>query len=152
MGSGDPKQPRIAQGFFFKSNCTKTQFNESLVDHIVFDMKEFTMGEGEHFQKMIKLLDPNKTCPDHKVVTSIMGDKFKLMNENLLHELSKAVYICICTDAWAGNKKNYAGYTATWLNEDLVREMAVLAIRRIKGSHSFEAVRKEITGILKEFK
>ena len=74
------------------------------------------------------------------------------MTENLLDKLSKAVYVSIATDAWTGNHKSYAAYTATWLDEDLVRKMAVLAVRRVKGRHTFDVVRKEIVSILKEFK
>ena len=126
--------------------------DQAIVDHIIEDMAPFTLGEKEKFQKLITLLDPNKKAPDRRVVTKILGEKYDKMKENLLNELSKAVYVCICTDAWTGNNKNYAGYTATWLNEDLVRQMAVLTVRRVKGSHSFDIVRKEIIAILREFK
>ena len=115
-------------------------------------MAPFTEGEKESFQKLVKLLDPNKKCPNRRNVTSIMDDKFKIMNENLLNELSQAVYVSICTDAWTGNKKNYAGYTATWLDENLVRNAAIIAIRRIEGAHSFEVIRNEVVEILKEFR
>ena len=74
------------------------------------------------------------------------------MKKNLLDDLSKAVYVSIATDAWNGNHKNYAGYTATWLDKDLVRKFAVLAMRRIKGHHTFDVVREEVVSILKEFK
>ena len=155
VGGGDvepkAKQPKL-KDFIFKSNCTQGQLNDMIVNHVIDSIGNFTLGEEESFKNIVKLLDPNKSSPCYRTIIKLIDGRHDLMYENLLNELSKAVYVSICTDAWSGNHKSYAGYTATWLDENLVRNFAVLAVRRVKGSHSFEIVKDEIIGILKEFR
>ena len=145
-----PKQPKINQ--FFRSNCTQKQLDNAIVDHVIDDIGPFTLGEKESFQNIVKLLDPTKKTPDYRNMVKLLDDKYNGMKEKLLEELAKAVYVSVSTDAWKGNKKNYAGFTATWFDENLVRNFAVLAVRRMRGHHTFDVVRKEITEILKEFR
>ena len=73
-GGGDPKQPKLPQSFFFKSNCTRDQLNDAIVDDIIETMAPFTSAERESFQRIVKLLDPNKKSGglDHRTVVKIM--------------------------------------------------------------------------------
>ena len=73
------------------------------------------------------------------------------MKRQLFSELSQAEYIHLSTDAWSANKKSYAGYTASWYDNELNRKNAVLACRRILGRHTFDVIAKEINGILTEW-
>ena len=97
-------------------------------------------------------MDPSKKCPGPDKIVSLVDENYLNLRDNILDELSKALYVALATDAWSANHKNFAGYTATWLDEALVRKFAVIAIRRVKGAHTFEVVRKEIIEIMKEFR
>ena len=123
-----------------------------IVDHIIDTIQPFKYGEQESFKDIVTLLDPNKTSPTYRTVVKNVDDRFKTMNTNLMTDLSEALYCFIATDAWSGNHKNYVGFTASWFDNDMIRNKALLAVRRLKGTHSFAVVRKEISGILREFK
>ena len=60
-------------------------------------------------------------------------------------------YISITTDGWKGANHAYLGYTASWLNDDLEREHAAIALRRIIGRQTFDVLGKHIMDILAEF-
>ena len=110
------------------------------------------MPEQESFRAIIKLTDPTKTTPCARTTVKLIDLRFQNMTENLLKELANAIFVSISTDAWNCNHKNFVGYTATWFDEMMERNHAVIAVRRLIGSHNFAAVREEVIGILKEFK
>ena len=83
-------------------------------------MSAFTLGEQESFRKMIRRVDPNKSVPTYKTVVKLVDEEYENMRKKLLDELAKALTIAIATDGWKGNHKNYAAYTATWFDKDLV--------------------------------
>ena len=149
------KQQKITTtgNIFFRSNCTQERFNEVFVEHLTESMSPFTLGQQESFRKMIRCVDPNKSVPTYRTVVKYVDKEFENMMKNLHEDLAKALSVAIATDGWKGtNHKNFAAYTATWLDKDLIRKFAVLAVRRFTGRHGFEEVRKECVSILKEFK
>ena len=93
------QQKLSQQSFFFRSNCTQEQLNNAIVDHVIDGIKPFTEAEAESFQNIIQLLDPNKKKggPCYRTVVKLLDEKHKNMKENLLDELSKAVYVAIAT-------------------------------------------------------
>ena len=148
-------QPKIQKSFGifgFRPNCTQAQLNDAIIDFVNDTLQPFSMPEKESFREMIKLIDPTKTTPCFNTTVKLVDQQFQNMKENLLKELAKALFVSISTDAWNGNHKNYCGYTATWFDENMERNHAVIAVRRLIGSHNFAVVREEIVGILKEFK
>ena len=148
----DVKKPMKQQRLVFNSHCTQAQLNEKVVDFIIDTVSPFNTGENESFRNMIKLLDPTKTAPVYKTVVKGLNERYELMMENLSNELAKVDHTTLATDAWSGNHKNYVGFSVSWLSDELERNHAVLGIRRLKGSHTFDVVRREIISISKEFK
>jgi KRAB domain-containing zinc finger protein len=53
---------------------------------------------------------------------------------------------------WTAHKRSYLGMTAHWKGEDLKRSSACLAVRRVKGRHTFDVIASTINEIHKEFK
>ena len=66
--------------------------------------------------------------------------------------LEKATHICTTADMWTAHKRSYLGMTAHWKGEDLKRRSACLAVRRVKGRHTFDVIASKINEIHKEFK
>lgn len=66
--------------------------------------------------------------------------------------LEKATHICTTADMWTAHKRSYLGMTAHWKGEDLKRRSACLAVRRVKGRHTFDVIASAINEIHKEFK
>ena len=73
------------------------------------------------------------------------------MMNNLKQKFRSLDYISITTDGWKGANHAYLGYTASWLNDDLEREYAAIALRRIFGRQTFDVLGKHIMDILAEF-
>ena len=73
------------------------------------------------------------------------------MKKELFSQISQAEYIHLSTDAWSANKKSYAGYTASWYDQNLNRKNAVLACKRVLGSHTYDVIAKEINDVLTEW-
>ena len=153
-GGSTSKQLKIQNAFkpAFKSNCTQDQLNEKIINYICDKIAPFKTGEDESFREIIKILDPNKTGPCYRTVVKLFDEKFQNMLQNLMKELSQTSYVFIATNAWRGNNKNFVAYTASWFDQKMTRNHAVIAVRRLIGRHTFDVVRKEVTDIQKEFK
>lgn len=66
--------------------------------------------------------------------------------------LEKTLDICTTADMGTTHRRSYIGMTAHWLGDDLKRPSACLAIRRVKGRHTFDIIAAAINEIHKEFK
>ncbi len=65
--------------------------------------------------------------------------------------LQNALYVCTTADMWSSRQRNFIGMTVHWLVDDFNRRSACLAIRRFKGSHTYDVIAKAINDIHSEF-
>ena len=64
---------------------------------------------------------------------------------------SQARFICTTADCWSTRRKSFLGVTVHWLNNDLKRKSACLAIRRVVGKCDYEVLAKLLEFIHEEF-
>lgn len=65
--------------------------------------------------------------------------------------LEKATNVGVTIDLWSTRQKSYLGETIHWFDESLNRKSACLAIRRVKGSHTFDVLGRVIEEIHLQF-
>lgn len=59
--------------------------------------------------------------------------------------------MCITADIWSESRRSYMGATCHFLNEDLDRKAYAIACRRMRGSHTFDAVAKILNEIMEDW-
>lgn len=71
---------------------------------------------------------------------------------NFVKEQIKAsIAVCTTADIWSCLKKSYMGVTAHGINDDLTRVLVALACRRFRGSHTYDAITKQLVNIHTDF-
>ena len=70
----------------------------------------------------------------------------------LIDELQKSTDASTTIDAWTSRRRSYLGETIHWYDKgSLQRRNACLAIRRVRGSHTYDVLAKLIEDIHVEF-
>ncbi len=130
---------------------SKHTIHEKVKDFVISTYQPFTVVQEESFRDLVKLIDGETLPQGYRSLLKSIDEDFQSMKATLVKTFSSVDNVCITTDAWTANHKSFAGYTASWFNEDLTRENAVLAVRRFLGSHTFDSLAKGIDDILREF-
>lgn len=88
----------------------------------------------------------NRTFYRQRINTMYARKKAALKNN-----LEKAQWVCTTADAWTSRRRAYIGITAHWLDSQLKRRSACLAVRRIVGKCDFEVIAKLLESVYEEF-
>ncbi|CAD7012175.1 uncharacterized protein LOC101463035 [Ceratitis capitata] len=76
-----------------------------------------------------------------------LDDMHSAFVENIKYRLQEVPHICVAADIWSSQNKQYFGYTCFWLDNDLKRQMAVLACVKLcdmPSVHDVETLIKQI--------
>lgn len=71
--------------------------------------------------------------------------------ENIKRSLLEIRYICVTADIWTSRNKHYFGYCGFWLDNDLKRQMAVLACVRLSNMPTYNEIQSLIGQINKNY-
>ena len=70
----------------------------------------------------------------------------------LTNELKeKAKWICTTADGWTSRRRSFIGITAHWLDQNLKRRSACLAVRRVVGTCDYDVIGKLLESVYEEF-
>jgi len=74
------------------------------------------------------------------------------MKVKLVEMLKKQDFVPTTTDCWTTNGKSYLGVTVHWIaNDTLQHESAYLALQRMKGSHTYNAIASALDEVHAEY-
>ena len=107
--------------------------------------------EKESFIELIGSLIGPLQIRGRTFFTEKLKDAYTNVRTNLMLALERALFVTTTADLWTANKRSYLGMTVHWIGDDLVRRSAVLAIRRVTDSHTYDVVAKAMYSIHKEF-
>lgn len=108
--------------------------------------------EKPGFKRLVTNLAPNLKLFGRTFFTRLLHDKFEHRRQQLIEELENSTDASTTIDAWTCRRKSYLGETIHWFTEgSFQRKNACLAIRRVKGSHTFDVLAKLIEDIHVEF-
>ncbi|XP_039954065.1 uncharacterized protein LOC120770555 isoform X2 [Bactrocera tryoni] len=71
--------------------------------------------------------------------------------ENIKRNLEEIPYICGAADIWTSRKTHYFGYSIFWLDNELKRQMAVLACVKLSNSPTHKEIEAVITQIQNKY-
>jgi hypothetical protein len=89
------------------SNPKQKKFEEAVVDYVILDSAPLSASDGVGFRNMIKVADPQLSCPGRKMVTNMIGRKFDTVSRKLqprlkytqkTADLNKIIYFQIIND------------------------------------------------------
>ena len=132
-------------------SVTQNQVDQLIVKYIVDCMCPISTVEKDSFISLVTGLAPSKTVMDRKTASNRIVTAHAKMIAALKKKLQAVDHVCTTADIWSTNRRSYMGMTIHWIGEDLVRQSAAIACRRLKGSHTFDAIGKIISEVHDEF-
>src|SRR6266542_1745459 len=116
-------------------------------------MQPFKVVKGEAFHKIVSSFDQNYQIPSRKTVKNFIINSFEKRREiikNYIKNIPEKVGLT--TDIWSTIKnEGFLGITIHYINENWILKHFTLDIFQFKGSHTGEAIAKEIYKVLVEF-
>ncbi len=87
-----------------------------------------------------------------QTLTMKVNNNFVAGKSKIISELAKIDHVCTTADAWKSRGKAYLGVTCHWLCPDSLKRLGIcLAIRRMKGSLTYNVLAKHLEAINAEF-
>ena len=114
-------------------------------------MLPVTHVEQPSFQILISSLAPSLRLRSRTFYTNMLSSHFEDRKCQLKKSLRLATYVGTTADCWTNRRKSYIAVTAHWYDAKLHRKNACLAIRRIRGTHSYDLIAKCIESIHVEY-
>ena len=75
--------------------------NDALVRWIIDDMQSLSVVDNQHFQKLVKTLNPQVDVPSRKVITGLIQDNYWQMKDIMLSYVSGAnAKFSLTVDMW----------------------------------------------------
>ena len=107
--------------------------------------------EQPSFQILMSTVAPSLRIRSRTFYTNMLRSHFENRKVQLKKSLRLATYIGTTADCWTNRRKSYIAVTAHWYDDKLHRKSACLAIRRIRGTHSYDVIAKCIESIHIEY-
>jgi hypothetical protein len=119
---------------------------------LIVDVMPLHSVEKPGFKNLVTQLAPNLQLFGRTFFTQLLHEKFQYRKQQLIGELERSTDASTTIDAWTCRRRSYLGETIHWYEKgSLQRKNACLAIRRVKGSHTFDVLAKLIEDIHVEF-
>ena len=108
---------------------------------IASDLLPLSTVESVHFGHFIQKVDPRYQLPSRKHLTQkLLHSKMTSLHNSLCKELNQANHLAITIDLWSNRQmKAFLGITAHYII-DWEMKSAMLACRRMKGSHTSDNI------------
>ena len=118
----------------------------------MLDMEPLSVVDKPGFAHTISSLT-NKFQPKGRTFyTDLLSKTFLVRREQPVANLEQATYIAATADCWTTYQRSYLGETVHWFTKDLKRRSACLAVRRVRGTHSFDVLGKLMEEIHVQFR
>ncbi len=156
----DRAQPTISQ--FLKKpqvypakSSRKKALDQAIANMVVKDLMPLRCVEGQGFRDVISMLDNRYVLPSRKTLTcNLLPALFEKKKKEIYDKLSLAQSVSLTTDLWTSfTTSSFLALTAHfWDLKKESLEVATLDCYRFKGSHTGEAIAKELGSTMEEFK
>ena len=133
-------QPPIHNAFLNANMVTQSAVDNSILNLVVGGVLPLHIVEVPEFMDLITVLQPNRHATSRATLKLNIVSKAKQMKENLVAVLKEQSFVATTTDCWSSYGKSYIGVTVHWIDTDLKRQSACLALRRMTGSHTFDVI------------
>ncbi|CAI6361426.1 unnamed protein product [Macrosiphum euphorbiae] len=112
----------------------------------------FNLVKQIGFKNLIITGYPNRHVLSRKTLMKNIEAQHQVLLQYIKSIFSKVNYLTTTADCWTIFKRSYLGMTCHWINPvSLERESFLLAIRKLKGSHSYDLLARTKESIYTEF-
>ncbi|XP_011184223.2 uncharacterized protein LOC105213237 isoform X2 [Zeugodacus cucurbitae] len=80
-----------------------------------------------------------------------LDDMYGGFVENIKRNLEDIPYICAAAEIWSSRNKHYFGYSIFWLDNDLKRQIAILACTKLSDTPTYKEIQALITQIQNKY-
>ncbi|KAF2365032.1 Zinc finger BED-type [Trinorchestia longiramus] len=137
----------MAQG----SPVLQSTVDKAIVRFVVDNMLPLQIVDSQSFRDMVHILNPKEEVPASRTLERILKT-YEELKESLISKLEQVEWVGTTADCWSANKIRYLGMTVHWLDPNTRdRKMAVLACKRIMGSHSNDVLAQVMDNIHRQF-
>ena len=122
----------------------------ALIEIIVPTSLPFTIVREPSFRNFVSVLQPSATVMSYQSLIKKMDAQMIEMKENLIQIFAMIEVLCLTADGWTCAKRSFIGVTVHWL-DGYERKSAVLACKRIIGSHTYDNLSKHLEEVIAEY-
>jgi len=135
------------------SVLTQQQLDSFVVDYIVDSVLSVHHVNTDSFRRLIHQITQGRLYPAcRQTVTKQLEERFKLKKRELKDTLCSVNRVCTTADCWTSRRRSFLGITVHWLdNHTLSRKAACLAVRQLKGKHTYDVIAKTLEEIFEEY-
>ncbi|CAG7727104.1 unnamed protein product, partial [Allacma fusca] len=107
--------------------------------------------EDKRFRNLVKGLDPKAEVFSRGTLVAKLMERKGKFEDGLKQRIKFVKEFCATTDIWSSRRRSYLGVTLHWITNDLERKSCILALKRFKGSHTFDRIASMLHEIFKSF-
>lgn len=134
------------------SGVLQSAIDKTIVRFVVDNMLPLQTVDSQSFKDMVHTLNPSEEVPSRRTLGRRIIKIYEEMKESLTSNLEQVQWVGTTADCWSTNKKGYLGMTVHWLDPiTRDRKMAVLACKRIMGSHTHDVLGQVMENIHSQF-
>jgi hypothetical protein len=140
-------------GLGARIGTTQRQVNSLVVSTVIDGLQPFSVVEQQWFQRIFKELAPGKTVMTRPTLANKLDEEMEAMRNRITKELDSVEHVCCTADAWKASKNSYLGMTVHFIDSsDMSYKNYGLALRRLRGPHTYDVLAKEMNSVLAEFR
>jgi hypothetical protein len=146
------KQESVMQSLSNANLVTQTIVDQRIVSLVVHGLLPLRIVELPQFRDLISSLQPHRNVMTRETLRQKILETHQNTKQKLISLLKELAYVATTTDCWSTHGKSYIGVTIHWIDSDtLDRKSACLALRRFRGSHTYDAIASVLDDIQSEF-
>jgi hypothetical protein len=150
------KRPKLQQ-FITTALTNANLVSQSVVDKLVLnlvidDLLPIKLVEQPAFVQLVSGLQPNRKVISRRTLAKKIEDSAADIRVKLIDMLKEQSHVATTADCWTSHGKFLLGMTVHWIDsQSCDRKSACLALRRVKGSHTFDVIAEHLEAIHSEF-
>ncbi|XP_053964902.1 uncharacterized protein LOC128867566 [Anastrepha ludens] len=117
-------------------------FIEKVLNFILLSNVPVSVVEESAFIELFR--GTGQTMCSRAQLLARLDDTHACFVDNVKHSLQEVPYICVTADIWTRQNKQYFGYCSFWLDNELRRQMAVLACIRLSDAPTYNEIQTVI--------
>lgn len=154
---GDKLVPAVKQrkldSFSSLTQLTQHQLDSYVVDYIVDSVLPVHQVDTEAFRRLIHKITQGRLLPAcRQTVTKQLEERFIRRKKELKETLCMVSRVCTTADCWTSRRRSFLGTTVHWIDSSTMsRKSACLAVRQIKGKHTYNVLAKAMDEIFDDY-
>ncbi|KAK9736087.1 Zinc finger, C2H2 type [Popillia japonica] len=108
-----------------KPYFTQEEFDEKILQFLINTIIQLNIIENKSFIALFEGL--NVKVMEQKAAVSRLNDMYAAHVDQIINDIEKQKYICLTSDVWWVNRRNFIGVTAHWIDENFQRISVALS-------------------------